>query len=805
MTDAESTLDRVNALLAQLEQGDAPVGTAEQVAALLGGLPADAESGALRVRAELASAALALLTGDAEDALTRFDRAAGLCTTDDLVQLGVSAQIDAATILIHSGALTEAHRRLDRATGDAQSGVAPAVALGLANAWTALAMRQGRPSTAFGWAEEAVRHGRTVGGSAATAALVNLAQVCAQIGDAARAGDLFRLVLTDPHRTTGDERTARFGLALLAPSDASGLIEAAQAAQAVQDAPLFVEACQAVGWAAQRSGQLDVARAWFATAAATTPDPAILATSTALIAATWTGVDPARAASIREQARQHARTTSAETRVAIDHFTALDAARDDPATALPELLVTALVMDTWRLDLPWGLARAVWQGAERARGSDIALDLAHRLGRHDLVAGLAAHRAATLTPEGDLPPRVTVAGLDPLAEAARLAVQRHGCPVRDEHTTVAALECPALDLIAVGTVLCWRRPDGLHSVRVDGAALAGPLAELLVAADAALTTPGSSALLDRESEAALMARLGALLLPEELLADLGTTLRIRADGDLAVLPWGLLALPGGDTRLIERTEVLTLAPFGVHGTSTQPGHGVVAVIDPRVPGVAADSPLGPVLGDHGGPLIARLRTHELVGSGEVATGRTDQDRTWLAEALAAGPVRLLYLGHAGTVRTADGRGSVPALHLSCTASEPGEAAPVGRHRPWTARDLLDTVPHCPERVALLACSSGDDARTRDAYGLSHAMLARGSRLVTALRWPLPTGQWYRDGGVRAEVDPLVRLTLAVDAAHESDDPVRVLGDWQREQLARWRADGALLDSPVGWAGVHTIV
>ena len=820
----------------------------------------------LRVRALLLDARIAGIREDAATAVPTFDEAVTLCReivdggsaiAPQAADCAVEASTDTAMVFLASGDLAAAELRLQRAEEIcATCDVRPALRLDLLNVWTFVDMTRSRWGSASHRAEAAVALGREVGGASMVTATSNLAQVCRYLGDLGRARVLYDQVMESPLLTKAQDRTARLGRAVVAGLTGAAdavplLLEVVDLAQRDQDGERLAHAATMLGSMARADGQTDAARAWYATAtAAAAQAPVVAAGCYLLLANTWD--DPVVAEQLRHEARRTVRDVSVELRVLFDLFTSRDSLASGVTEDLLDVaLPAALVADVWRIDLP-GVLRELWQQTEQLSGTGLILRLAHDLGRHDLVAAIVVHLAATVPPaltsapvvdlRGDvLPPRVLVAGQDPLAGAARVAVERYARPVRDDERTFDAYANPdgCLDLVAVGrgdTYLCWRRPSTgqLHSVRVARDGLAAPLAELEAASGAALVAPGGSALLRRAAESDLMGRLGVCLLPPPLVADLEglaqagpARLRVRADGDLAGVPWGLLVVPGrGDARVVELVDVVTVAPFGlpVPDALADVTDGVLTVLDPRVPGFSADSALGSVLGT--GPTRAPLEQRMLgyQDAGRLVAGapdgrlvrRRDTDRAWLAQALSQRPARLLYLGHVSTVVLTDGVTSEPALHLCCSADVPGRAAPLGAHRPLAASDILADDLRYPSRVALVACASGDDARTRDAYGLVHALLCRGAGLVTGLLWPLPTGRWYSSqrppapstspaAQSDANDDPLVTLTLAVDRAHESADPVRSLNQWQRECLRRWRTGGSLCDSPIGWGGLHTVV
>lgn len=255
---------------------------------------------------------------------------------------------------------------------------------------------------------------------------------------------------------------------------------------------------------------------------------------------------------------------------------------------------------------------------------------------------------------------------------------------------------------------------------------------------------------------------------------------------------------------------------------------VVLVLDPRIPGFRADSPLGSVLGPPGSDpelfafVQSRLDAGAVVPS--VATPaeafrRTDLDRDWLSGALRKGARRLMYVGHVSGAPVEGGQSEDGTLHLCCGPGTAGLAETVRTHRPLSAKDLLlGTLPlradgepgariwPAPPRVALIGCESGGDLRFAESFGLATAMLHNGAELVTATRWVLPTSfAFHRLAGLPESVRPLSAAVVAVDTAHEDRDPVGRLGRWQREQLDHWRSDGRIEHSPLLWAAMTCIV
>ncbi|MEU9266388.1 hypothetical protein AB0E04_13185 [Streptomyces sp. NPDC048251] len=315
--------------------------------------------------------------------------------------------------------------------------------------------------------------------------------------------------------------------------------------------------------------------------------------------------------------------------------------------------------------------------------------------------------------------------------------------------------------------------------------------------------------------------------------------RIQPSPRVAQVPWELLAVDGtSDVRLIDLADVVTTAPASLRqGALAETGAGpgtatsadaVVLVLDPRVPGFRADSPLGSVLGPPGSdPELMSLVRRRLdagavvpsVAAPAEAFRRTDLDRDWLGDVLRKGVRRLMYVGHVSGAPVEGGQSEDGTLHLCCGAETVGLAEPVRGHRPLSAKDLLlGTLPlradgepgariwPAPRRVALIGCESGGDLRFAESFGLATAMIHNGAELVTATRWVLPTNlAFHRLAGLSASVRPLSEAIVAVDTAHEHLDPVHLLGRWQREQLDHWRSSGRIEHSPLLWAAMTCIV
>ncbi|WP_369030167.1 hypothetical protein [Streptomyces adonidis] len=356
----------------------------------------------------------------------------------------------------------------------------------------------------------------------------------------------------------------------------------------------------------------------------------------------------------------------------------------------------------------------------------------------------------------------------------------------------------------------------------------------------------TSPLTNQATEHDLARLLAEVLWPEGLTAQIRQVsaragrplIRIQPSPRVAQVPWELLAVEDGtDIRLLDLADVVTTAPTSLRRQTTpedeedksaSPSETVVLVLDPRVPGFRADSPLGSVLGPPGSDpeLLALVQNHLDAGTAvpSVATPaeafrRTDLDRDWLSDVLRKGARRLLYVGHVSGAPTAGGQSEDGTLHLSCGPHTTGLTDPIRTHRPLSAKDLLlGTLPlrpdgepgsriwPAPPRVALIGCESAADLRFTEPFGLATAMLHNGADLVTATRWTLPTSFAYHHlADVPESVRPLSEAIRAIDSAHEHPDPVGNLAGWQREQLDHWRSEGRTEHSPLLWAAMTCIV
>ncbi|MFF3378507.1 hypothetical protein ACFYXF_36825 [Streptomyces sp. NPDC002680] len=356
----------------------------------------------------------------------------------------------------------------------------------------------------------------------------------------------------------------------------------------------------------------------------------------------------------------------------------------------------------------------------------------------------------------------------------------------------------------------------------------------------------TSPLATHDTERNLARSLAEALWPEGLTAQIRQVsaragrplIRIQPSPRVAQVPWELLAVQDGtDIRLLDLADVVTTAPTSLRRQTTpedeedrsaSPSETVVLVLDPRVPGFRADSPLGSVLGPPGSDpeLLALVQNHldtttvaPSIATPAEAFRRTDQDRDWLSEVLRKGARRLLYVGHVSGAPVTGGQSEDGTLHLCCGPNTTGLTDPIRTHRPLSAKDLLlGTLPlrpdgepgsriwPAPPRVALIGCESAADLRFTEPLGLATAMLHNGAALVTATRWTLPTSFAYHHlAKVPESVRPLSEAICAIDRAHEHPDPVSSLADWQREQLDHWRSEGRTEHSPLLWAAMTCIV
>ncbi|GAA2143812.1 CHAT domain-containing protein [Glycomyces algeriensis] len=330
--------------------------------------------------------------------------------------------------------------------------------------------------------------------------------------------------------------------------------------------------------------------------------------------------------------------------------------------------------------------------------------------------------------------------------------------------------------------------------------------------DQALERSLNGPLTDRDREFALATDLARALIPHQLAMEMNAYLeqgirphvRIQPSHATAQVPWEALRVDAGE-RFVTNADMSVLPPATVRNaperriTPWNLDGRVAAVLDPKVPGTTAA--LGSVLGPEGGALAERL------GLEVTAFRRSDQTRDTLQRDLADAS-RFLYVGHV----TTSTNGLDARLHLSCGPSTTGRAEVVAGHRPLTAADIvLGHRPgspggwRMPNRVALIACESGGEARFAEPVGLVAAAIHAGAEYVTATRWTLPTDAGLRRYAPRVtpETTAIPEVVLAVNEAHQAPDPVAAVSAWQRTHAAQWEAHGRLENSPIIWAAFGT--
>jgi CHAT domain len=340
-----------------------------------------------------------------------------------------------------------------------------------------------------------------------------------------------------------------------------------------------------------------------------------------------------------------------------------------------------------------------------------------------------------------------------------------------------------------------------------------------------------------------------LVLPEQLSQEIikrteaGETLlvRILPSPRLARVPWELLPLPNRQ-RLIEAVTIRLDAPAVVNSNrgrnpqawdevKNQPplyllepptGAGTKAHVGRHViAGAALD-----LLEDANMFPVHSPVTRAALGSILRGESSTVRDQLIPAYETPGPPSRILYYGHASSA--AEEPGSA-AIHLSDGGTTFGAAIELdGGHRPFTALDLLlgtaqashrypDTLyPHekdlpgheiwpIPPRAALIACESGADHRAVETFGLIIALLNAGAEIVTTTRWTLATDYAFQHITEATNHHPTTELAIAVDTAHQCEDPIAALRGWQLQQLHNWEATANIEYSPLTWAALTTHV
>lgn len=349
------------------------------------------------------------------------------------------------------------------------------------------------------------------------------------------------------------------------------------------------------------------------------------------------------------------------------------------------------------------------------------------------------------------------------------------------------------------------------------------------AAERALTTGPFAT---RDGERALAVYLAAHVLPdtfwEQLAAHEGrdVVLRITPSRRLAQVPWELLTLPDG-TRLIEHATLVYEIASTIHYQRDPlptpwddvADHPTLATIDPAV--YELTTSFRPTL-------TPAERTH-LVQGLDVADHGPHLDRVDLARLLQQHPRIWLYYGHVSLRKDQPGSAS---LHLYDGTKRARPYAGLAelideRHRPFTALDLVfgtnnetvrdpnlryahgDARPgHAiwpmPPRVALIACESGGDHASSEAFGLVTAALGNGAEYVTATRWTMPTSTAFtHHHPTSTHPYPTSDLATTIHHALTTTNPITTIRHWQLNQLHIWHNTGDITHTPLLFAGIAT--
>ncbi|MGC5286242.1 CHAT domain-containing tetratricopeptide repeat protein [Micromonospora sp. DT231] len=335
------------------------------------------------------------------------------------------------------------------------------------------------------------------------------------------------------------------------------------------------------------------------------------------------------------------------------------------------------------------------------------------------------------------------------------------------------------------------------------------LGERVALRNAAARRAWTGAMVDPTSNLALFRELGRILLPPELrerirTADADDTTLVVAPGPgLSNVPWELLVIDDDqDVRLVERVGVLGGISPALLVNLARParpfaGSGpAVRVVDPTAAGSRTGG--GRIYPD-GVPEAWHRRSGDgdaLLGAGTTAgCSPSELSAALRSEAWA----RLVFVGHASATD--------PLMPTSAGLELAVDAA-TGDSRLTAGQWLRDpTRWPAPRRVGFVACQS-DDAGYTEQIGLTLAALNAGARTVIATRWSLPS-----DGSERlvAGGTPIgsatTALALAVDAALGTSDPVRAVGEWQRDRLRCWRSASSDAErrkhAPLVWSALVT--
>lgn len=365
--------------------------------------------------------------------------------------------------------------------------------------------------------------------------------------------------------------------------------------------------------------------------------------------------------------------------------------------------------------------------------------------------------------------------------------------------------------------------EPLHGV-VPSESLAGPLARLqsaLVGADSAgpageegaradVRRAWHGALATAGAEFDLSVTLGRLLLPRVLTEALSRatpdegspvpteTVVIAAGPTLSRVPFELLVIDElRGLRLLEsarvRAGLSAAAAVGAEPPATRPLTGPLRVIDPGPSARSAAQRGGVYAGGVPGPIYASdwiderwLHRHRdrdvLLHQSELMVPVT---RELLSQSLCARPERMLFLGHA-----VSGAADSPS-RAGLVLADPAAGGPF---EPFTAAHWIQSPQRwpAPPKVALVSCHS-NDTHLFEQMGLVQAAVHAGAMLVTSTRWVLPADHTAGPGTATTE------LALAVDTAHDTDDPIGAIRSWQLSRLAAWRAQPGPETAPLIWA------
>jgi hypothetical protein len=359
----------------------------------------------------------------------------------------------------------------------------------------------------------------------------------------------------------------------------------------------------------------------------------------------------------------------------------------------------------------------------------------------------------------------------------------------------------ALDPISESAV-AWtllRREEGERAVLVSSGITPG-MTDVRTGVEAALPVAEgdppdglwSGTLCEPKAELELAVTAGLTLLPPVLRSQLQRdgihTVNLATRGWLARVPWDCLSLTEqGNPRLIERATVLASFPAAAQvGRARRPAQvrdelRAIKLIDPGRPD---DKSLGPIYPG----LIPEDWYRANEGGAQVFTADDQVDADMLGTLLNDPKrwSRLMYFGH-----VVPGSASAPA-QVALVLHDQEISQGLSAFRWLSAPERWPA----PRRVALVGCGT-NDSHFLEQSGLSIAAYNAGADLVTTTRWTLPV----RDSVGR--VAATTALALAVDAAHQQDDPAASLRCWQLERLRAWRLGADPADAPVLWSSLCT--